>query len=442
VDARADAAAAGDAAVGSVSVAVTLGGAPAAGAHVYFQNADSSLVAGGSAVTDASGFATATITAGGFVSVVEPEPPLDTVTYRVDTFSDVQPGVLIHDDVPPNPTTGPGRYSVQFQIPKDPRPTVVQYQLVTSCLDGAELYDFSASAPLDDLAVDVTCETDHADVQVTSIDHDGRTLGSITATGVALGSNALANGSGVVPATVVALAGAYEPLVAVTNRVVDTPQDLPADLVTTYVAAGSDAPVFQAFDSRRGSDGTEIVDVPQVANGIVETTLSAGGHVVLGWAPSPGFGVTLDVAANTLADEAGAATADPATGAVTWTLAGAGATPDYAFADVTATRPGAAGVATRWVWRAIGPTDGALQLPRLPADVFDFNLAPGDATQVGCVVAGTYPGGYAAALQAVTSTYGLASAFSAASTGTLAFRTADAGNGPCASATRIPGQHF
>src|SRR5580692_6118283 len=58
---------------GTVTVIVTLDGVPAPNAQVYFQNADSSLVSGGSALTDANGSASATMVAGGFVTVLEPQ---------------------------------------------------------------------------------------------------------------------------------------------------------------------------------------------------------------------------------------------------------------------------------------------------------------------------------------------------------------------------------
>src|ERR1700733_723003 len=87
--------------MGIVSVTVTVGGAPGSGVTVYFQDVDSTLVAG--ATTDSSGVAATTMKADGFVTVVAPPEPAAGATQVtgqiVDTFAGVQIGDALHVDL-------------------------------------------------------------------------------------------------------------------------------------------------------------------------------------------------------------------------------------------------------------------------------------------------------------------------------------------------------
>src|SRR5437762_2059952 len=85
-----------------VTLSVTYNGAPQMNVRVYFQNADSSMVA--STTTDATGTATAVMNPGGFVTAVDAIPAGAGVVAGPDvlnTFAGVKPGdqlVLSRDD--------------------------------------------------------------------------------------------------------------------------------------------------------------------------------------------------------------------------------------------------------------------------------------------------------------------------------------------------------
>src|ERR1700733_14986133 len=109
-------------AMGAVSVTVTLEGSGAANVPVYFQDADSTIVS--DTVTDGSGVATATMGAGGFVTVVEPAIAV-TVNGVVGTetngslltWSGVKPGDNLRDDLQPLTTDVPT--TIQITAPID-----------------------------------------------------------------------------------------------------------------------------------------------------------------------------------------------------------------------------------------------------------------------------------------------------------------------------------
>src|SRR5579883_1406925 len=87
---------------GAVTIAVTLQGQPASGATVYFQNADSSLVA--EMQTGSDGWATQDMLPGGFVTLIEPQPVVTGAALGtagvpagqvIDTFAGVKPGDVL-----------------------------------------------------------------------------------------------------------------------------------------------------------------------------------------------------------------------------------------------------------------------------------------------------------------------------------------------------------
>src|SRR5690349_21386214 len=83
----------------TVMLTVTSNGVPLSRIRVYFQNADNSLVA--SAMTDDTGTAQAVMTAGGYVTAIDPFPASADAPDELRTFSGVKPGdhlFLTHTD--------------------------------------------------------------------------------------------------------------------------------------------------------------------------------------------------------------------------------------------------------------------------------------------------------------------------------------------------------
>lgn len=73
-----------------VTIAVVNGDAAVAGVHVYFLNADSSVVL--ATTTDATGTASAVMAAGGSVTVVDPFATGQVSNHTIETFMAVTPG--------------------------------------------------------------------------------------------------------------------------------------------------------------------------------------------------------------------------------------------------------------------------------------------------------------------------------------------------------------
>src|SRR5688500_10926160 len=121
-DAAADAAP--DAGPLGVTVTVTLGGVPSPGQTVYFQSRDS--VTTQTVLTGTDGNAVAIVEAGGYVTVVKPEPPepqeVPTAigpNAHLSTFAGVQPGDHLFVDVPLNDVSGPEPVSFTVNTPNE-----------------------------------------------------------------------------------------------------------------------------------------------------------------------------------------------------------------------------------------------------------------------------------------------------------------------------------
>jgi hypothetical protein len=123
---------------GAVTIAVTLDGSAAPGATVYFQNANSTLVA--EALTGSDGTATQVMEPGGFVTLIEPQAavtnppdligtPIVPNNQQVDTFADVKPGDVLHVDI--DDETVATSITFQLTVPTDGSATT--YDVFASC---------------------------------------------------------------------------------------------------------------------------------------------------------------------------------------------------------------------------------------------------------------------------------------------------------------------
>jgi hypothetical protein len=403
---------------GIVTVEVTSNGAPAAGVQVYFQNADSTLVDDGSAVTDATGKVTAMMAAGGFVTVIEPQNPDAVGENTLDTFAGVKPGDVLHDDVG-SPTTTPVQSVVNLTIPTDLAVGVTQYELYASCSGGeiditpggsgsgsAAVHRHINVVGANNPPVTFTlnnCTGGLADILIISANNTGAFVDFFYQAGVTVGT---ATGSG----TSVTLTGTYAAVPTITDAVVDAEPTSSAIDGTISIATPRGSVIDNAVDVGPGSDGTLgsaqlLIQMPVIPGGVATTqfnVLPGSGavdeQIVEDWAPSPAAAVTLDYEASQLKDITAAPTFDVASHSFDWTLGTIGKAPDGLLVELSAQRAGSggSGSATEWFWRigAPGTEDGDVALPVLPTGTFDFNIGAGDQVAVTELGGIAVPGGY------------------------------------------------
>jgi hypothetical protein len=381
---------------GMVSVIVTLQGVPAMNVPVYFQNADSSLVGSAEVLTDGSGVASAVMTAGGFVTVLEPQAPLADVVsvtnQTLSTFSGVKVGDVLHDDLePPSTLTSAG---MTVTGAGDSNPAVTGYTLFDSCSGQSETSGSGSNLVPGEITFN-NCTT--GDLLVVSHDANGTPLDYLLVTGITVVNSGTIN-----------VTGTYTPVTQQAFAFTDTPPEVSQVDIEELVSIGSaalfDTGVF-AFDNTAGGMGSAIIPVP--ASGAAFTAgfaidLAPAGNIVdeqtlVSWGPPPTGIVTVDVGARRLRNWVTRPMMDVVSGQLQWAVGDAGSTPDYVLGAVSATRSGA--VTSTWTWSvaAAANDDGAIVFPTLPTDIFDFNFHDTDALTVEALVGALTPGGYDAA---------------------------------------------
>ena len=357
-------------AAGLVSIVVTLGGAPQEGVIVYFQNADSSLVA--STTTDASGLASATMVAGGFVTAITPSMTPVQTEPAVSTFAGVKPGdVLTLDAIIET------QLNVFSTAPLDPNsPSDVDYYLVYStCSDGYTLVEPETQTSLDQ------SRTGLGDMMVvTTNGFQGAPIDYLYQPNVLVG-----NGS------MIELYGSYQPAQHTTFNYTGLPSDGIVEMLSYIVT-----PRGVAYTSRvasttvSSSTATTGLILPAITGTIAVTEsvisesedVGAPYHSILDWgAPSATYALDYG-AARGIQRYIATPTYDVAHHSIDWTEE-AGATPDYVDASYSVMRGGLHGIG--WVWRIVAPRTSATSVtfPTLPiTNGLDYNSEPGDQNYV------------------------------------------------------------
>jgi hypothetical protein len=388
-----------------VKVTVTVQGLPGAGVTVHFQNADSSLV--GTMTTDADGVASAVMAAGGFVTVIEPDPPITPelggvpqVDNTLTTWAGVQPGDDLHLDLFKRGGEEGTLVTFDVVVPNDPNAS--RYQLFTSC-GGADI-----TPPPPQLAggvlgliavpnppVQVTlfgCTQGLADMAVVTFDGKLQPLSSFYKADVAVAENAM-----------VELDGTYAAIPSTSVAVSNVPAAL-GNLGFDHTLLSPRGFLFNTFEQFQGS-GTVTGDIRVPA-----TTGATGVMAVIGFAPNGAFSeqtivewgpysatYALDWGAAAIKDYTSEPELDPATHKISWTLGTTGGTGDVVLAAYSAFRGGGS-PEHFWTWRIAAPAGAEVTYPTLPpGQPFDFNAMAGDSLGVDRVTTAKVPGGYAAA---------------------------------------------
>jgi hypothetical protein len=344
-----------------VTALVDNGGAPVANARVVFQNADSSVVA--DTVTDAGGSASASMEAGGFVTVVSPSNIGDTL----QTIAAVAPGDAL----------------VFHRVDRSVAPT---FSLTVPSNPGTTIY-----------SVDMTCHG-IAVIDVGSAGHDTQGSDSVTGTGqvencpsgvvdmlITPTDTNLALLARDVPinAGPVVITGAYAPNVSVTVDATNVPAGYP-DLGFEYKVQTPRGTLLDSYEL----DGSAMVvagaesgtlTVPAGDYGFVDRQAFDTGSTLdeldaIGWGSSHAATLARDLSGAALPGFASVPQFDAATHALTWQATAGTATPTIALSWVEGERNG-----TTWQWLITEPyTAGAVTYPVLPVGSFDYNFAATD----------------------------------------------------------------
>jgi hypothetical protein len=388
---------------GVVTITVTVKGVGAANVPVYFQNADSTVVS--DTTTDGSGVATATMRAGGFVSVIEPTVVVANAVVTeagasLLTFSGVKPGDQLRDDLQP-PTVADVPTTVNIVAPIDTNKAVTAYELVTTCgsvgLNGPIVGAVGSNLPPTNVTLENCNGT--ADMVVEGLNGSGAAVDSFFEAGVALGS-----GSG--SAATIVLTGPYAAVGQQVFTFTDIPDEVATvsvedELATTRGALTSDGTTSFANTTGAGSATLPTLSRDAAIIAGYEYDLAPAGSIddsqkYVQWGAEPAS-VALDIGSLALRHWETAPQLDPASEAVTWSVGTTGASPDYYIAAVSASRTGSGSAGTStWHWLIAAGSDaaGSIPFPTVPTDVFDFNFRDTDSLDVDAVGAVQAPGGY------------------------------------------------
>jgi hypothetical protein len=353
-----------------VSIVVTVGGVPQPGVHVFFTNFDSSPVAMHD--TDATGTATERIASGGFVTAVDPFPPIaDIAASNLYTFAAVKPGdhlVLAANAATPVTTT--------FTLTTSNVASAASYAVYSPCGNG-ELTPANGSdvlAPTGTIHFE-GCTT--SDVLVVAYDGAGQAISSFFHPQLAVTNGATID-----------LADAYVAASSATY----TYTNLPTTSVTATFSLVSTAGFLDSVvGSAPVASGSATLALHQPAldgaSGVVDTSFAGvmTGHDVIDWGTAGGD-YTLDATSQTLPDIVQTPEFALTTDTLTW-LPGAGTvTPDFAIATVSfGADPNVQS------WQIVTPyIVGSIAFPQLP----NYIPVATDTPSIDRLVTAKVPGGY------------------------------------------------
>jgi len=377
---------------GVVTLTITSGTAGVADVKVYFQNADSSVVAVG--MTDANGVVFATMEAGGYVTAIDPFAAVSVPTgiartSDLRTFGGVKPGDQLKLNVRGQDPT------VNFTLTLPTEPNALFYQLHTPCqiLDVTDT-DGSGGLPGPGGPISLTGCGTTTDFVIVAHDPDGFPITSIHKPNVVL----------VEGGTIDLTAETFVATQDVTFSYESVPSNIGSLNVASFLASprGSIAEAFSSALATNNMAMTTPVKRPVVAGSLqITATTFFGGNFgrpqVIEWGP-PTTAYTLSMG-NLLTptilvpDYTSVPGFDATTHAITWTTDAIGKLPDFTVANVFFDRT--VGLAQTWIWEIVAPhTTTSIAFPVLPAPDDRFNALGTDNTNVNELTTAKVPGGY------------------------------------------------
>ncbi len=403
-----------DGAVGElqpVTVVVSVQGQPRKDVQVYFQNADSTVVA--DAKTGDDGQAHAVMQAGGFATVIEPPVSQegsgnDNGPTEIATFAGVKPGDVLRDDI--LPVTAATQVSVNISVANEGLNH--NYYAFTTChatsFEGGIFVGTGtaveaqpqliagrkplavARAPVEVDDVQLTSCGGTADILVVAKDSDNQLTGWQYKSAVAITAG-----------MTIAFDGAYQAPVDTQFNYTKLPDsisgfDVSRELHTARGTLYISDP--QSADASDGSASTTIAmpapaGVAMATTSVEQPTTGAGRSTVVDWgAALPTYNLAYSDVALSLF------TTDPVLDvdahAMTWSEQARGSA-DFVIARYGASRPGANDTTISWRWRITAPyTPGKVVFPVLPTAGFDYNLKADDGSFIGRLTTARLPGGY------------------------------------------------
>ena len=354
-----------------IALTITKEGAARAGVHVYFQHADSTLVA--DTLTDDTGVATARMAAGGFVTALAPFGAADDLR----TFAGVQPGDQLVLDQPLITSI-----SVTVTAPLSANAAVAHYFAYTPCHDAyLETSITPASGnPSGVVRLDGCGTTTDFLILATNINFG--VLQFIYAKDVAVADGAAVDlttrsytSTALRNLTYASLPSAHTNF-AIYDWIVSPAGRFP--YLLTGTSTGSVAMPLPTFSG---------------AKDILRATAAGmySMYSVVDWGPYTPLFAT-NVAARVLPAFASRPAVDTGAHAVTWTEAAGGVAPDFVTTGVSSCR---AADGRCWNWLEVAPRTGtSVAMPVLPVTGYDYNISAADAATVFDLVTATFPGGY------------------------------------------------
>lgn len=367
---------------GPVTLTITQGGVPRADVDVYFQNANSSLVA--KVLTGADGKASAVMEPGGFVTAINPFNVLTGIALNADlrTFAGVKPG----DELQLTQERGLGTsIAVTFTAPIDG--AALYYYLSSSCSSQTSLFTQNTNVSGEVFMYDCGGT---ADVLVYTEDANGQPLGYVYKPGVAV------TDGGTVDFT-----DAYVAIPDSTFTYTNAPAaltgfELEHQQATTRGLAFSD----YIFGNLTTGTGSITVKVPPItgATAINRSTFypwsNNGSQHLVTWGPRAAT-TTIDVGAGLLPEYLTVPAYAAGTRSFAWTAGSAPNTPDLVIGELSASRTDANAVTTYWDWKIAAPYSAtSVVLPELPTDVAQFNILATDTAEIYQLRTAKLPGGY------------------------------------------------
>lgn len=366
---------------GVVSLTITGQGTPVEGVDVYFQNADSSLVA--KVTTDATGVASATMEPGGFVTAVDPYVTQRGIAFAdLRTFAAVKPGdeLLLQQGSASTPIT------LTFVLPTDDGLTA-EYDVNTTC--GSQTFVSQGSGTMPGGVGSYSGCGTTLDVLVVARDPQGTPTSWLYQAGVAVTDGG----------TIDLTASTYQAIVE-TSFVF---QNGPAAASFVELSNALISPRGVVSSLSRSSDltagaGTVNVSRAQPAGTTSVTTAMfqdtsgtpVGQHAVLAWSPTAATH-TIDLAGALLPEYSQAPAVAAATHTIAWTSTGT-TQPDFVISRIEAIRESPL---LGWRWQMVAPYTGtSVALPVLPTDLAAYNYVATDLITFDDLITAKVPGGY------------------------------------------------
>jgi hypothetical protein len=370
-----------------VATVTNADGSAVAGVHVYFQNADSSVV--GETMLDASGNARQLMNAGGYVTALVPAPPPPgfglSVGYYVFTWAGVKPGDHLLLSPPSSPNAD---ISATVTIPLDSAnaATITQYVVQSTCS-----YAATAGPPTGSGATNTALNVSFfdgcsaADMFVLALDSGNQVVSSFEIPAQPVTANEMIDYT----------AQTYTAAVARAYSLTNNPN--PTDTISIndqyftgrgIVYAGT-ATNLASEDPATGT--AQMPAPPAGALDVIEATQhdASTKRTVIEWGTSGAY--SQDWGTHLLPDFATAPSLDTGTHVMGWTTTGGTATPDYALVGLDLYR---SSTNAQWQWGIAVPTGTQAAFPNLPTDVVDVNVAADDSVFTADVRMVKVPGGY------------------------------------------------